>query len=47
LLKRKEKEISWDLVKMLEDTEISVASISTVAPKPLRNRPYNEHPNHK
>jgi hypothetical protein len=34
LLKRKEKEISWDLEKMLEDTEISVASVSTVT-KPL------------
>jgi len=46
LLKRIEKEISWDIVKMLEDTEISFASISTVN-KPLRNRPYNEEHNHK
>jgi hypothetical protein len=46
LLKRIEKEISWDIVKMLEDTEISVASISTVT-KPLRNRSYNEEHNHK
>ena len=30
---------------MLKDTEISVASVSTVT-KPLRKIPYNEHPNH-
>ena len=44
--KKKRKEISWGLVKMLKDTEISVASISTVI-KPLRKMLYNEHPNHK
>ena len=44
LLKRK-KEISWDLIKMLEDTEISIASVSTVS-KPLRKMLYNEHSNH-
>ena len=31
---------------MLEDTEISVASISAVI-KHLRKMLYNEHPNHK
>jgi hypothetical protein len=41
--KKKRKEISWDLVKMLKDTEISVASISTVI-KPLRKMLYNDHP---
>ena len=43
--KKKRKRISWDLVKMLKDTEISVASISTVI-KPLQKMLYNEHPNH-
>jgi hypothetical protein len=42
----KRKELSWGLVKMLKDTEISVASISTVI-KPLQKMLYNEHPNHK
>jgi hypothetical protein len=41
--KKKRKEIPWGLVKMLKDTEISVASISTVI-KPLRKMLYNEHP---
>ena len=44
--KKKRKEISWGLVKMLKDTEISVVSTSAVI-KPLQNMLYNEHPNHK